>query len=116
MSNNPNAVHHHEELEKTAIPYLFEMHQRRVDKVFESDLAVRSTGGVQYGASVLVAEYLGIRVIGRVSPWIRRLKYQPEAVPPNLREGVARLLGYKQLELSEGQVRPKSPAPQEQQS
>lgn len=66
--------------------------QKQWDKVFQMDLSTRSENGIQYAAAVIYADYLGIRVIGVIPPWVRRLRHYPKNVPLTLREGVAEIL------------------------
>lgn len=82
-----------------AIDYILDVFERRREKVFESDLSSRSTSGIQYASAVLYAEYLGLRVIGRIPAWVIRARNYPNAVPPQLLLGINETLKCHGLKL-----------------
>jgi len=83
------------------IQYLLEQFQRQHTRVFEDQLSLRANSGVEYAAAVIYADYLGFQVIGRIPPWVRRLRRYPKAVPSQLREGVTRILAIQHVHLND---------------
>jgi hypothetical protein len=71
-----------------ALQYINELSQQRKDRVFESEISTRAINGIQFAAAILYADYQGFRIIGRIPPWVRRLRKFPLTVPPALLEGV----------------------------
>lgn len=94
------------QLNLPVINYLNQSHQMQVKAVYEDQLSTRAESGIEFAAAILLAEYLGIRVIGRISPWIRRLKEYPLAVADELLYGVRFILKDEGIELTDqGELR-----------
>lgn len=83
------------------IQHVLELSQKGIDKVFESELSSFSTNGIEFAAGIIYADYLGIRIIGRVPSWIRRLRQYPNQVPIQLRDGVRKILDIQNVLLTD---------------
>lgn len=83
------------------IQHVNELFHKGRDKVFESELSSFSNSGIEFAAAILYADYLGIRVIGRIPAWVRRLRQFPNQVPPALCQGVRKVLDIQNVLLTD---------------
>lgn len=66
------------------IQYLTDLYDLGWDHVFTDELITKCRSSVEYAAAILYADYRGLRVLGAISPWIRRLRYYPLSLPPSI--------------------------------
>jgi len=56
------------------------------------ELSDQSDTGIEYASGILYALSLGIKIYGKIPPWIMRITWYPDQVHPNLLSGVRSLL------------------------
>lgn len=88
-------------LEIPSMNYISKIFQEQKKIVYLDYLSQVSEDGIQFAASVLYAQYLGLQIIGPIPPWIRRLKEMPLMSPDELLYGIRFILKTKGVTLTD---------------
>lgn len=87
--------------------YISKCFQQQIKNVYIDYMSQISEDGIQFAAAIIYAQYLGMRIIGPIPPWVRRLVTYPLMAPDELLHGVRWILETKKLKLSDdGKVTP----------
>ena len=90
-----------EELKIPSLEYVSKLFQEQQKKVYLDWMSQISEDGIQFAASVLYAQYLGMYIIGPIPAWIRRVKVMPLMSPDELLYGIRYILKTKGVTLTD---------------
>lgn len=74
------------------LDHVNEAFQQQRNFVTLEELSLYSNSGIEYASAILYSLSLGLRVVGKIPPWIMKLTRSPKSVHPNLVSGVRREL------------------------